>query len=777
MALHAVITRVAIGAVPAAAKPYLFGALLTPLTKDGGGIRPIAVGDLLVRVAGRALASDHAEGFGAFFKMANQFGVACSSGSDVVVHGVSLAMSAHEDWITLQLDIRNAFNSVSRHLILAQLQRHFPTLVPYFMARYGASTQLQVLGSGHDPPATILSREGVQQGDPLGPAFFAIALEAVTRGVLYLDAPPPDADPGRAGFLPFFAPIFVDDIHLCGPPALVGDVCLRLARRAAELRSGLVFNASKSTLYSPHVRPTTVLATMPLSHRDLVDFMAFRLASAVDGIVVLGTPLGTHTSIGMRLEEQMDKLRASVFLLPKLQSMQIRILLLRLCVPQALNHITRTTPTPLCENATTFLDHIMLRGLSAAQEFDSTELEWQRLVRLPLRLGGMGLTSATEVAPLAYLASVAATLRHRDLPALAALRADIEQWTRAPADDHTTPPHFRYLHHSLAYVNNRITAHRAVHPNFAVTMAGNPTLLPQTAVDLLTLQPKLQQRLSRLWAEANSDVLRDSASVPFRARMLSQRQRGSTHPLEAIPSCEALTMPNDTCQLFLKNYQAIPEIAPASYRCHCLSGAADHPHGHLVDTTHDERCHLGNGFTLRHNSLVRELSNMFREAGFEVLLQHHYQGPVESPDMLVSNFPGNNMTSAIEVSTISIMQEREVRQAAQVGLSSASHKEKQKFEKYLAYVTSTGFSLFPAIWETTGAQGKVTQHILATVKCLSPRELFDESAADRTWASSTFLRFWGQRLAIAFWNGAASMAKQVASHRRGPTPAAPPRSL
>ena len=145
--------------------------------------------------------------------------------------------------------------------------------------------------------------------------------------------------------------------------------------------------------------------------------------------------------------------------------------------------------------------------------------------------------------------------------------------------------------------------------------------------------------------------------------------------------------------------------------------------------------------------------------------------------MLVSNFPGNNMTSAIEVSTISIMQEREVRQAAQVGLSSASHKEKQKFEKYLAYVTSTGFSLFPAIWETTGAQGKVTQHILATVKCLSPRELFDESAADRTWASSTFLRFWGQRLAIAFWNGAASMAKQVASHRRGPTPAAPPRSL
>ena len=96
-------------------------------------------------------------------------------------------------------------------------------------------------------------------------------------------------------------------------------------------------------------------------------------------------------------------------------------------------------------------------------------------------------------------------------------------------------------------------------------MAGNPTLLPQTAVDLLALQPKLQQRLSRLWAEANSDVLRDSASVPFRARMLSQRQRGSTHPLEAIPSCEALTMPNDTCQLFLKNYQAIPEIALASF--------------------------------------------------------------------------------------------------------------------------------------------------------------------------------------------------------------------
>ncbi|KAJ9434810.1 hypothetical protein DIPPA_09381, partial [Diplonema papillatum] len=48
------------GRVASAARPYLFGARLVPLVKKSGGIRPIACGEILRRVAGKVLASDRA---------------------------------------------------------------------------------------------------------------------------------------------------------------------------------------------------------------------------------------------------------------------------------------------------------------------------------------------------------------------------------------------------------------------------------------------------------------------------------------------------------------------------------------------------------------------------------------------------------------------------------------------------------------------------------------------------------------------------------------------
>ena len=71
-ALHGSLAKLATGRIHAGAKPFVYGALLTPLEKEGGGIRPIAVGEVLLRMAGSALAGDHAQQFAAFFQPNNQ---------------------------------------------------------------------------------------------------------------------------------------------------------------------------------------------------------------------------------------------------------------------------------------------------------------------------------------------------------------------------------------------------------------------------------------------------------------------------------------------------------------------------------------------------------------------------------------------------------------------------------------------------------------------------------------------------------------------------------
>ena len=54
-AVAAVVHRIAQGAVPPEVRPYFFGAQLAALEKKGGGVRPIAAGETLRRVAARLL--------------------------------------------------------------------------------------------------------------------------------------------------------------------------------------------------------------------------------------------------------------------------------------------------------------------------------------------------------------------------------------------------------------------------------------------------------------------------------------------------------------------------------------------------------------------------------------------------------------------------------------------------------------------------------------------------------------------------------------------------
>ena len=146
------------------------------------GIRPIVVGEALVRLTGRVLAVSNAHRFRQTM-LPLQFGVGVPGGAEQIIHATRFATKAHPQWMSFQADFQNAFNCISHYLILNQLHRTgYDDLVPYFLVNYGSPTYLCVRAADVTTH-WILSQEGVRQGVPLGPFFFALALQLVLEAL------------------------------------------------------------------------------------------------------------------------------------------------------------------------------------------------------------------------------------------------------------------------------------------------------------------------------------------------------------------------------------------------------------------------------------------------------------------------------------------------------------------------------------------------------------------------------------------------------------------
>jgi hypothetical protein len=76
----------------------------------------------------------------------HQLGVGVRGGAQIVGHAAR-ACSENAETVTLQVDIMNAFNSVSRNAVLEQVFEHVPSLGPYAAFLYGTPSPLYVDGA------------------------------------------------------------------------------------------------------------------------------------------------------------------------------------------------------------------------------------------------------------------------------------------------------------------------------------------------------------------------------------------------------------------------------------------------------------------------------------------------------------------------------------------------------------------------------------------------------------------------------------------------------
>uniref|UniRef100_A0A1X7SS29 Reverse transcriptase domain-containing protein n=1 Tax=Amphimedon queenslandica TaxID=400682 RepID=A0A1X7SS29_AMPQE len=274
------------GACPPPIVPYLCGATLLASPKKSGGLRPIAIGEVIRRLVSKCLAS---------FIMPqvrqslppHQLGVGVSNGAESLVHSLKLLLSNPSvpplSQCCLLLDFSNAFNSIDRSALFREVRSRFPSLSPWLECCYGAQPNL-LFGE-----YTLLSCAGVQQGDPLGPLAFSILLHPIIERVQ-------QEVPGL-----LLNAWYLDDGILTGPPADLLSALNIIEDMGPPC--GLHLNHSKSLLFLP----------------SGVDSSQSSLPSDIPvtslGFVLLGSPIGPPEFCCESISKRLDKAKESVKLL------------------------------------------------------------------------------------------------------------------------------------------------------------------------------------------------------------------------------------------------------------------------------------------------------------------------------------------------------------------------------------------------------------------------------------------------------------------------------
>ena len=364
------------GHAPLDIAPYMAGASLIALRKTDVDspldIRPIAVGEIFRRLAGKCVCALSSSKASTLFSP-HQFGVACPRGVEEIVHKMRTIVADHwhdDDFVILKVDMKNAFNAVSRQAVLDECAQHFPEILPWVTWCYQSHPRLW------HTMAMFLSEAGVQQGDPLGPLLFALALH---RLVLELNT--------TDGLL--HNNWYLDDGILCGTSRAIKS-CLDTIISSASW-SGLEINLRKCELFS---------------RQDLSGFPADIKKSNKPNMEVLGAPIGDDGYCRQFVREKSAVAEKLLEQISSLHDPQIALNLLRQCGGFCkMVHVARCCPPePILDPLKAFDKSVMgcLEDCAAVQLTDRA----RRQATLSLSSGGMGLRSLEAHAPAAYIASL-----------------------------------------------------------------------------------------------------------------------------------------------------------------------------------------------------------------------------------------------------------------------------------------------------------------------------------------------------------------------------------
>ncbi|MBL4898042.1 MAG: hypothetical protein JKX76_00200 [Colwellia sp.] len=337
------------------------------LPKEDGSFRPIAIGEAWLRLLNRTLVAQYSTEVGRILSPV-QLGVGVSGGCEIISHIAQQYSHPDTPQVTVAaIDVRNAFNTLRHDAIREGIEAFCPSLGPIFEWAYRHPQPLFAT----DGVPLGQSATGVRQGDPLGPLFFCMGFHKVLT----------DLQSALGPLTKVLA--YMDDITIVGDRANILD---KLPRLEVSLQScGMVPNFNKSAILGPSPGPDdppSLLTNRPL-------------------LRCLGTPISIPEAqrewVQARLAVQHGVL-ANLALLDAPSG----YLLLHWCLNAATGYVSRCIPPEVIQEPLASFDDRVDTALGKILNAETLPTLSRRIRGLPIRLGGIGLQRAAEVAPHAF---------------------------------------------------------------------------------------------------------------------------------------------------------------------------------------------------------------------------------------------------------------------------------------------------------------------------------------------------------------------------------------
>jgi hypothetical protein len=683
---------------------YTDKLLATDKPNEVNGVRPIARGSILAALThGVAYYQLSKEDLDVTFGNI-QLGCGNPGGSESAVHIIRTALDRSLDLPAMfQLDIRNAFNSADRALILERLynNRHLAPIWRAADQAYNTPSDLLVI-QNKEIIKVIKSTQGVKQGDKIALIAYANYMQPIFRQAAETKLQElPDlanefgiqlpnnwihATQGRSDKAASTA--IADDFATAGniyPSLAVFLKALKLCRD-----EDIAVRLDKCSLLWPHPAGQDP----PPFYNHVCNALQIRLAKG--SVKYLGIHLGYDEDQIKNHIRQVVENAQPLFdaLAHPAMPKQIALLLLRLCGVPKVNYLSRTLPPRLlAQGAQTFDERVLETAnhiLNISPTHNDIPLDTKAQINMPLRFAGLGLRPATRSSKVAYWSSVAQAapllLHYFDNIALQPLVDTLDMIRLSLKDNGMTPD------------NPVFPLDEEAHLDFYATLD-------------MKLKKNLQNKImrpieQRMFANRLARPCLNILDISSRARLISASQTNASAWLIAMPTSPALEL-TDREFIFATRHRlglpisnALPGHCPL---CNNAINLAEQPSHFGVCKSLTSR-----SVTARHHHLTRLASSLFRRLGAFYVREEPYdfQSRQHTRPDVVAYFP--TLKLATDVSVTDPTARSYVQGAARAPLHAATARERNKINKHRNGANNENLTFFPCVYESFGPPGKAT---------------------------------------------------------------------
>jgi hypothetical protein len=286
-----------------------------------------------------------------------------------------------ESQYAILVDCTNAFNTISREAILEQLVKNDGLWPIYRLAAWSLKpTSLIVIQDSHRK-ASLSSSSGVRQGSVLGPLLFCLALQPILTRIKATC----DVTMGA----------HLDDITICANDSNSASLCFSALQRELK-KIGLVVNTRKTVALIKHECPALsgTAAELPCTRNGVVK--------------LLGAAAWLQSTADERSAFVMERMRKHDLFFDRVAScgltLSTQLALLQQC---AIGRPTFLLRTHTWEESMAAAFHFDGKLEGALKQLVGSDAQLTDVASLPVRLGGLGLRSAQELAEIANSSRIA----------------------------------------------------------------------------------------------------------------------------------------------------------------------------------------------------------------------------------------------------------------------------------------------------------------------------------------------------------------------------------